>query len=49
MAKYGNIFTDDITNWMIDESGFKYQHFQIYIYLQVCTRWIQFICVVLCL
>ena len=29
---YGKLFVDELTNWMIDESGFKQSKFQIYIY-----------------
>ena len=32
MTNYGNIFADKITNWMIDEEGFRQSQFQMPIY-----------------
>ena len=32
MTNYGNIFVDELTNWMIDEEGFKQSQCQISIY-----------------
>ena len=32
MTNYGNIFYDELTNWMIDETGFKHSQCQMSIY-----------------
>ena len=32
MPNQGNIFADELTNWLIDESGFKQSEFQVSIY-----------------
>ena len=49
MNNYGNIFADELTNWMMEESGYKQSQCQIFIYLQVCTRCIQVSYIILCL
>ena len=32
MTNFGSIFSDEITNWMIDDAGFKHSQCQISIY-----------------
>ena len=32
MTNYGNIFDDELNNWLIDESNFKQSQCQMYLY-----------------
>ena len=32
MNHYGNLFSDELTNWLIDEAGFKKSQCQISVY-----------------
>ena len=32
MTNYGNVFADDLKEWLINESGFKQPQCQMYIY-----------------
>ena len=37
MTNSGNLFADELTNWMIDESGFKQSKLQMYVYFKYAT------------
>ena len=32
MNKYGQLFADELTNWLIDEAGFKHSKCQMSVY-----------------
>ena len=32
MTHFGKIFSDKLTNWLVDESIFKQSHFQMFVY-----------------